>query len=298
MPLNWHTNEADTGLHQMNGTLYIVSTPIGNLEDVTFRALRILRDVDLIAAENVNHSKKICRHYGITTRLTSYNQHNRKQKGPGLIRHLKSGMNIALVTNAGTPAVSDPGNLLIRDALDEDIKVSPIPGPSAVIAALSVAGMKVDQFVFMGFLSSRASKRRKELATVIHESRTMVFFEAPHRLIAMLNDLQEILGDRPIVILRELTKVYEETKRGLVSTLVAKLQQENLRGEYTLVVSGEGDEEEKGLLDKGTRKKIENMLKGKRGGVREIATRISGRYGLPYRTVYKECLALKKTLEG
>ncbi|UCF55853.1 MAG: 16S rRNA (cytidine(1402)-2'-O)-methyltransferase, partial [Deltaproteobacteria bacterium] len=179
-----------------SGILYIVSTPIGNLEDITLRALRILKSVDLIAAESVKHSRGLCQHYGIKTRLISYNQHNQQEKGPELIRRLKSGSDIALVTNAGTPGVSDPGSLLINQAMEKNINVSPIPGPSAVIAALSVSGLQAERFLFLGFLPNRSSKRRKELKNLISEHRTMVFFEAPHRLQAMLTDLKEILGDR------------------------------------------------------------------------------------------------------
>jgi 16S rRNA (cytidine1402-2'-O)-methyltransferase len=220
------------------GTLYIVSTPIGNLEDITLRALKILKSVDLIAAENVKHSKGLCRHYGIETRLTSYHQHNRNIKGPELIRRLKSGLDIALVTNAGTPAVSDPGGWLINQVLEHNINVSPIPGPSAVMAALSVSGFRVDRFLFIGFLSNKPSRRRKELRNLISEPRTMVFFEAPHRIKAMLMDIKEILGDRQIVVLRELTKVYEEIKRGFVSSILEKLDEGKIRGEFTLVVAG------------------------------------------------------------
>jgi len=223
---------------QNYGTLYIVSTPIGNLEDITLRALKILKSVDLIAAENVKHSKGLCRHYDIQTRLTSYHQHNRNTRGPELIRKLKSGFDIALVTNAGTPAVSDPGGLLINQVLEHNINVSPIPGPCAVVAALSVSGLRVDRFLFIGFLSNKPSRRRKELRNLISEPRTMVFFEGPHRIKAMLMDIKEILGDRQIVVLRELTKMYEEIKRGLVGSILEKLDESKIRGEFTLVVEG------------------------------------------------------------
>lgn len=223
---------------QNYGTLYIVSTPIGNLEDITLRALKILKSVDLIAAENVKHSKGLCRHYGIKTRLTSYHQHNRNVKGPELIKRLLSGSDVALVTNAGTPAVSDPGGMLINQVLERNINVSPIPGPSAVIAALSVSGLRVDRFLFIGFLSNKPSRRRKELRNLISEPRTMVFFESPHRIKAMLMDIKEILGDRQIVVLRELTKVYEEIKRGSVSSVLDELEEGKIRGEFTLVVAG------------------------------------------------------------
>lgn len=279
------------------GTLYIVSTPIGNLEDITLRALRILKSVDLIAAENVQHSKRLCRHYGIKTRLSRYNQHNQRVKGPELMRKVKSGLDIALVTNAGTPAVSDPGALLINQAVEENIKVSPIPGPSAPIAALSVSGLRTDRFLFLGFLSNRSSKRRKELKDLISETRTTVLFEAPHRLKAMLKDIKEILGDRQIVMLREMTKLYEEVKRGSVSSLLEQLDAEKIKGEFTLVVAGKEREEDGHLLDERTQKRIEKLLKEKRKGIKEIARQLSGEEGLTYRRLYKECLSIKRAME-
>ncbi len=188
------TNKKETQSTK-RGTLYIVSTPIGNLEDITLRALNTLKRVDVIAAEGVRHSMGLCRHYGIKTRLTRYNQHNRKLKGPELIGRLKSGSEIALITNAGTPGVSDPGVSLIRRALEENITVSPIPGPSAVTAALSVSGLPGDRFRFVGFISNRSSRRKKELKDLVSETQTMVFFEAPHRIRAMLVDLMEIFQE-------------------------------------------------------------------------------------------------------
>ncbi|MFC1869484.1 16S rRNA (cytidine(1402)-2'-O)-methyltransferase [Thermodesulfobacteriota bacterium] len=181
--------------NEKKGTLYVVSTPIGNLEDITLRALKVLKDVDMIAAENVRHTKGFCNHYGIKTRLTGYNQHNRKGRGPDLIERMKAGSDIALVTSAGTPAVSDPGAMLIHMAIEEDIRVSPVPGPSAAIAALSVCGLRVDRFLFLGFLSNRPSKRKKELKNLVDEHRTMLFFEAPHRVKSMLTDLYGVFGD-------------------------------------------------------------------------------------------------------
>ena len=280
------------------GTLYIVSTPIGNLEDITLRALRILKSVDLIAAENVKHSKGLCQHYGINTRITSYHQHNKTAKGQDLMRRLKKGLNIALVTNAGTPAVSDPGNHLIKQALEENIKVSPIPGPSAVVTALSVSGLRGDRFLFLGFLSNRSGKRRKELKNLRYESRTMVFFEAPHRVHALLRDITEIFGDRHMVLLRELTKVYEEIKRGSVSSILEELEGEKGKGEFTLVVEGHDKINDVQTLDITTKKKIEQLIKKNRMSVREIAQELSDKQGLTYRAIYKECLSIKKNLSS
>ena len=266
-----------------SGILYIVSTPIGNLEDITLRALRVLKSVEVVAAESVKHSRGLCRHYGIETRLISYNQHNQQAKGPELIKRLKSGADIALVTNAGTPGVSDPGGLLIDQAMEKNIKVSPIPGPSAVIAALSVSGLQAERFLFLGFLPNRSSKRRKELKDLVSEHRTMVFFEAPHRLQVMLTDLKEILGDRHIVILRELTKVYEEVKRGLVSSILKEIKAYKIKGEFTLVVAGKKNGSNDRSLGRKTQKKIERLLIENKMGVKEIATKLSVEEGSTYR---------------
>lgn len=279
------------------GALYIVSTPIGNLEDITVRALRVLKDVDMIAAENVRHTKGFCTHYGIKTRLTGYNQHNRKSKGPDLIGRMKAGSDIALVTSAGTPAVSDPGAMLINMAIEENIRVSPVPGPSAVIAALSVCGLRVDRFLFLGFLSNRSSKRKKELKNLANEQRTMLFFEAPHRVKSMLTDLYTVFGDRHVVVLRELTKIYEEIKRGPVSTILEEIEPETIKGEFTVAVAGKEREKDGCSMDMMIKKRIEKLLKDKRLGVKEIATRLSQEHGLNYRKMYRECLALKKEME-
>ena len=275
------------------GTLYVVATPIGNLEDITLRALNILRSVDLIAAEGVGHSKGLCRHYGIKTRIISYNQHNSKTKGPELIKTLKSGSDVALVTNAGTPGVSDPGVLLIGGALEENIAVSPIPGPSAVTAAISVSGLPGDRFRFIGFLSNKPGRRRKELESLVSESQTMVFFEAPHRIRAMLTDLNDLFERRQIVLVREQTKLHEEVIRGSADLLLEQLKGNKLKGEFTLVVSGKGGERDAPLLDEEIKKRIENHLNEGKMSLKDIARHISDEEGLTYRTVYRECLKIK-----
>ncbi|MGD9038429.1 MAG: 16S rRNA (cytidine(1402)-2'-O)-methyltransferase [Desulfobacteraceae bacterium] len=295
--------EARSPLHrgkiknQESGILYVVSTPIGNLEDITLRALRILKEVDLIAAESVSHTRKLCRHHGLKTRLISYNQHNQRRRGPELIGRMKSGLDVALVTNAGTPGVSDPGALLINQAVEQGLRVSPIPGPSAVISALSVSGLRVERFLFLGFLSHSSTKRKKELKNLISEQRTMVFFEAPHRLKGMLMDLKDILGDRQVVLLREMTKVFEEIKRGLTSDLLKQLEPDNMKGEITLVVAGGEKRVDKGSVDRDTQKMIERLLKENNMSIKDMATRLSEEKGLPYRRLYKECLAMKKEME-
>ena len=277
------------------GTLYVVATPIGNLEDITLRALNILRTVEVIAAEGVGHSMGLCRHYGIKTRIISYNQHNSKTKGPELIRKLKSGSDVALITNAGTPGVSDPGISLIGRALEENITVSPIPGPSAVTAAISASGLPGDRFRFVGFLSNKPGRRKKELEELVSESQTLVFFEAPHRIRAMLMDLKNIFEGRQIVLVREQTKLHEEVIRGSADFLLERLTGDTLKGEFTIVVSGgRGEERNVHLLDEKIKKRIKRHLNEGKMSLKDIAGHISDEEGLTYRTVYRECLKIKR----
>lgn len=278
------------------GTLYVVATPIGNLEDITIRALRILKDVGLIAAENTNHTRRLCSHYNIRTRLTAYNQHNSASKGPQLMEILRTGSDVALVTSAGTPAVSDPGSLLVDMAHEQGIRVSPIPGPSAVITALSACGLKIDRFVFIGFLPNRGGKRRKYLKGLLNEQKTMILYEAPHRVRELLSDLKEIFGDRRVAVLRELTKVYEEIKRGRISDILEHMDEEKVKGEFTVIMPGseKGDE----IPDTALKQRIGELLKDRTMGAREIATRLSVELGIGYRVVYRECLNIMKDMNA
>jgi 16S rRNA (cytidine1402-2'-O)-methyltransferase len=280
------------------GTLYVVSTPLGNLEDVTLRALKVLGDVDVIAAESVQHTRAFCRHYGIKSRLIRYNQHNRKARTPELVKRLKAGSDIALVTNAGTPGVSDPGSFLIRRALDESIRVSPVPGPSAVTAALSVSGFRGESFLFVGFLPNRSGRRRRELQRLSSETRTLVFFEAPHRLQEMLSDLLDVLGDRPMVFLREMTKMFEDVKHGSVRSVLEDLQPDSVKGEVTVVVAGKEKEKEEPFLDKKMQRRVERLLEQHAMGVKQIARMLSDETGWHYRDLYKVCLSVKRSMEG
>jgi 16S rRNA (cytidine1402-2'-O)-methyltransferase len=220
------------------GTIYIVSTPIGNLEDITFRALRILKEVALIAAESRDRTRKLCTHYGIKTPLTSYNSHNQHYKGRVLLEKLHSGLDIALVSDAGTPGLSDPGSRLIREAIDAGIPLVPVPGVTAALTALCISGLPTDRFVFVGFLSNKKGRRRKQLENLKQECRTMIFFESPHRLIKMMSDVYDILGDRKIALAKEMTKVFEEVRRGLISAILSSLEDKDIRGEYTIIVQG------------------------------------------------------------
>jgi len=234
----------DKGTHRLKqGKIFIVSTPIGNLEDITIRALRVLREVALIAAESREHTRKLCSHHNIKTPTTSYNSHNQHYKGRLLLEKVKSGLDIALVSNAGTPGLSDPGSRLMREAIDANIRLVPVPGVSASLTALSISGLPTDEFIFVGFLSNKKGRRRRELEGLKAERRTMIFFESPHRLVKMLTDMYQILGDRNIALAKEMTKIFEEIRRGSVSEILPFLKDERIRGEYTIIVEGRKERE-------------------------------------------------------
>ncbi|MDZ8110113.1 MAG: 16S rRNA (cytidine(1402)-2'-O)-methyltransferase [Nostoc sp. DedQUE12a] len=220
-------------------TLYVVGTPIGNLEDMTFRAVRILQTVDIIAAEDTRHTGKLLQHFEIKTPQISYHEHNRTSRIPEILQYLANDKAIALVSDAGMPGISDPGYELIKACIEAGISVVPIPGASAAITALSAAGLPTDRFVFEGFLPAKSQQRREHLESLQTESRTLIFYESPHRLQDTLQDLAEIWGsDRQIVLGRELTKLYEEFWRGTIAEAIAHYSQREPQGEYTLVVAG------------------------------------------------------------
>ncbi len=220
------------------GILYVVSTPIGNREDITLRALRILKEVDLIAAEDTRHTGLLLRYFGIQTPLTSYFEGNELRKRELILSRLNQGDRVALVSDAGTPGVSDPGFRLVRIAIENQIPVVPLPGPSAAITALSVSGLPTDAFLFKGFLPHKSKKRRSLLEQLKEASETIIFYESPHRIIETLNDISNILGDREMVLARELTKMYEEVLRGKVSEIQNQITGRKMKGEITLVISG------------------------------------------------------------
>ena len=225
------------GAAEMTGTLYIVSTPIGNLKDATYRSLELLSDVDLIAAEDTRRTGILLKHYEIKTPLTSFNSYNQAKKSDRLIARLKEGHNLALVSDAGTPGVSDPLYHLVRAALAEYVSVVSLPGPSAVLAALTVSGLPVNRFVFEGFLP-RKKGRKKLIEDLVQEKRTIVLFESPHRIAKTLNELYQAMGDRKAVLARELTKIHEEVIRGTLEDLAVVAEEQKLKGEITLVISG------------------------------------------------------------
>jgi len=227
-----------TSPNSTKGSLYIVSTPIGNREDITLRALHILKEVDLIAAEDTRHTILLLRHFGIQTPLTSYFEGNEFKKKEFILSKLKQGHRVALVSDAGTPGISDPGFRLIQTAIENQIPIIPIPGPSAVIAALSVSGLPTDAFLFKGFLPHKSKKKKDFLQQLEGIRETLIFYESPHRLSETLNNIFDILGDREMVLTRELTKVYEEVIRGKVSEIQTQIGERKLKGEITLVISG------------------------------------------------------------
>ena len=226
------------GFEKSTGTLYLVATPIGNIEDITLRALRILKEVDLIAAEDTRHTIKLLNYYGINCHLTSYFEHNKKLKGEKLINQLKEGKNIALVTDAGMPGISDPGSDLVKLAYDNDINVTVVPGACAVITALVLSGLDKDAFVFMGFIPKKSKDRNTIIEKILHESRTTVLYESPHHLLQTLKDLYNVIGDRKIAVLRELTKKYEERNIFKLRDAIVYYENTDPKGEFVLVIEG------------------------------------------------------------
>ena len=220
------------------GTLYIVSTPIGNLEDITLRALRILKEVDLIAAEDNRRTKKLLTRYNISTTMTSYHDYNKKRKGKELIKELKEGHNIALVSDAGTPGISDPAYHLIQLSLEEEVNIVPIPGATAIISALTISGLPTDRFVFEGFLPRKKGIKKRKLKEIAEEERTIILYESPHRLAHTLSEMSSIMGRRRIVIAREMTKMYEEILRGNCESLIKDVSEREWKGEITIVIEG------------------------------------------------------------
>lgn len=278
-----------------SGTLYLVATPIGNLEDMTLRALRMLKEVDLIAAEDTRHTRKLLTHYGITTPLTSYHDHSETEKAPELIAQLLAGKNIALVSDAGTPCIADPGFRLVTAAAEAGVSVVPIPGSSMVTALLSVGGLPTHRFAFEGFLPAKRSQRRKALHHLKQEERTLVFFESPHRVLDMLADLEDTCGDRQIVIGRELTKMFEEVLRGQVSELRTALATRDLKGEVAILVAGQTEpsqaEEARPLSEE-----IQE-LSAQGFSLKDIARIVSETRGIPKREVYALGLRIKEGSE-
>ncbi|HEY7559780.1 MAG TPA: 16S rRNA (cytidine(1402)-2'-O)-methyltransferase [Candidatus Binatia bacterium] len=275
----------------MAGVLYVVATPIGNLEDITLRALRVLKQVDVIAAEDTRHTQKLLRHYQIRTPLTSYHEHNERTKAPALVERLLRGASIALVSDAGTPAISDPGYRLVLAAVAAEVQVTPLPGPSALTAVLSAAAFPTNRFVFEGFLPEKTEQRRERLRALHDEERTLVFYEAPHRLKDSLDDIGAILGDRTIVIAREVSKIHEQFMRGRISEIITGISDREARGEIVIVVHGSTGES--GASEDLVKKDIVKLqASGMR--VRDIADLLGEKYALPKKRIYRIALEVGK----
>lgn len=268
------------------GTLYIVSTPIGNLEDITLRALRILKEVDFIAAEDTRHSQKLLNYFNISKPMISYWSEKEKIRAEQIIEKLKAGQSGALISDAGTPGISDPGSILIKRVIEEGIPITPIPGTSGVIAALSVSGMPTEEFVFLGFLPPKTTDRRRKLKELALESRTMIFYEAPHRILDTLSDLIEVFGDRRAVVAREITKLYEEFIRGMLSDLLENLENRKIAGEFVILVSGR--EKQDISIDEALQEIKLLMRKGL--GRKEAVRKIAEHYGLSKKELYDKSL--------
>ena len=276
----------------MPPTLYIVATPIGNLEDMTYRAVRILGEVDLIAAEDTRHSLKLLNHFNITKPLTSYFDHNQQFKGERILNTLRRGKSVALISDAGTPCVSDPGYHLVRDAVAEGINVIPVPGSCAAIAALSASGLPSDTFTFAGFPPARQGKRRTFLTSLSGLPGTVMLYEAPLRLVECLVDMLEVLGDRQIVVARELTKIYEEFIRGTVSQVMASVAQGKVRGEVVILVTPEEQTTEEG---EPLEVVLRRLLDQEQLSVKDAARRAAEVTGVPRNEAYTEALRLKNS---
>ena len=285
------------------GCLYLVATPIGNLEDITLRALRILREANVIACEDTRQTQKLLNHYDLQKRLVSYHEHNEMTRAAELVIELEQGAKVALVSDAGMPVVSDPGHRLVALCLRHGIAVVPVPGASALVAALAASGLENEEFTFIGFLPARASARRKALDALPGEARTLVFYEAPHRIVETLKDALEILGNRPAVIAREVTKIHEEFLRGHLKELLERMQKTEPRGEITLLIglaTEAAAQEDIGgesgaAMHTPLTERVEQIMQ-QTGADRKLALKQAARErGLTKREAYKQLLLTRKS---
>jgi 16S rRNA (cytidine1402-2'-O)-methyltransferase len=295
MPLSSPTDDPEHIDETCN--LYVVATPIGNRDDITIRALNILGRVDLVAAENTRHTGRLLAHHNIKGNLISYHEHNEVKRTPELIHRLKTGSSVALVSNAGTPSVSDPGYRLVKEAIANNIKVIPVPGVSAAVTALSAAGLPTDSFIFVGFPAKKKAKRLKQLKELASENRTIIFYESPKRILTFLEEIIDAMGDRYGVLSREMTKLHEEFLRGFLSEIHYILNARPVvKGECTLLVMG--CEEIKEVSLETVRNEINSELEKTGGRLSDIARTVSKKYGLPKNKVYDEALKLKRTAQS
>ncbi len=278
---------------QKSGVLYVVATPIGNLEDITLRALKVLKEVSLIAAEDTRRTRKLLNAYGISTPLVSLYDQTERSRSDRLVSRMGEGQSVAYVSDAGTPGISDPGYILINQALAKRIRVVPVPGPSAVIAALSAAGLPMDSFVFIGFPPNRAAKRKQFLESLKDETRTLVFYESPRRVLDLLRDVRDVFGPREVAVARELTKLFEEVQRGPVEEVLSRLEGREVKGEMTLVVAGR-EKAPPVLSSDDIARRFRELQKEEPGmSTKDLVREITRDTGLPKKRVYEEILRLQ-----
>jgi len=272
------------------GCLYLVATPIGNLEDITLRAVRILNEADQIACEDTRHTQKLLNHYHISKPLVSYHEHNEMTRAPELVLAMEQGQQIALVSDAGMPLVSDPGYRLVTLALRHHLGVVPVPGPSALLAALSASGLPNEEFLFAGFLPARSGERRRALERLRIEDRTIIFYEAPHRIEETLADAREILGDRTACLAREVTKLHEEFRRGTLSELIASLSDKPVRGEITLLIGAVPAEHRAAQRDssQSLAERVDELIRQAKLDRKEALKLAAKERGLTKRAAYQE----------
>ncbi|MEK6198486.1 MAG: 16S rRNA (cytidine(1402)-2'-O)-methyltransferase [Desulfobacterales bacterium] len=270
------------------GKLYVVATPIGNLEDITLRAIRVLKEVDLIAAEDTRHTRKLLTHFKISTPTFSYFKEKEQSRSDKIVDRLNAGKDVALVSDAGTPGISDPGSILVQKAAANSIKVIPVPGPSSLTAALSVAGVTEGTFIFLGFAPSRKKQRQDLLISLCQEKKYLVFFEAPHRLHSFLQDSYDILGDRSLVWCRELTKLHEELTRDSLSAVLAHCKDKKIKGESVFIISGAADAP--GISDTEIKELLAAYKKSNKKTLKDAVRIITKEYNLSRSSVYKLAL--------
>lgn len=288
-----HTDSISTQ-KDTTGKLFVVATPIGNMEDITLRALRVLSEVDLIAAEDTRHTGRFLKHHQIEAHLMSCHEHNEEKRSEELIHRLKKGQNIALVSNAGTPSVSDPGYRLIQKSISEGIQVIPIPGVSAAIAALSVSGLPTDSFIFIGFAPRKQGKRQTLFQSLSTETRTLIFYESPRRILNVVKDLLINLGERKAVLAREITKLHEEFIRGSLSQIINQIKfKGEIKGECTLIVEGLTSEIQ--ISEDDLQQDILKAMDQTGEKLSEVVKKIAERHGISRKKVYDLALKIKKT---
>jgi 16S rRNA (cytidine1402-2'-O)-methyltransferase len=283
------TNDKHSGDY---GNLYVVATPIGNKADITLRALDVLKHVDIIAAEDTRTTGRFLSAYDIKGDLISYHEHNEEVRTPALIKKLKKGDSIALLSNAGTPLVSDPGYRLVNEAIANKVKVIPVPGVCAAISALSVSGLPMNSFIFAGFPARKKGKRIKQLKTLANDTRTIVLYESPKRIIQLLEEIVEILGDRPGILAREMTKIHEEFIRGPITEIIECMKQRPaIKGEVTLLLAGQKEEAVPMELVKS---EVQKKIKKDKNSISDISKRVADKYGISKRKVYEIAVAIKE----